>query len=436
MKLDRRQLLAGLAASAGGAALAQPLPSNPDVVVVGAGSAGLAAALRLRALGRSVVVLEAMNRVGGRAWTDTETFGVPFDQGCAWIHAADRNPYTAYARAQGFTLQAHDYDLERVWYGSGRSPLNAASVNAAEAAMVDAIGKLKGDRPASLAVQARTPVEQAAATYLGPMDFAVDLDELSSADYSAADDLDPNFLVREGYGSVVARLGREVPVRLSTPARRIRWGGRGVTVETDAGALQARAVLVTASTGALQAETVRFDPPLPVAKQTAIHDVPMGMLVKIPLLVPRERFGVAPFTDVMLERYGKRDIYFLSFPFDYDLVVGFAGGDFGWELSAAGETAAVDFAKEALADIFGSTAPGKVARGAMTRWASNPWTRGAYAAAAPGRFAARAVLAEPVAERVFFAGEALAGPLVQTCGGAYLSGQRTADAVHAALSRT
>jgi monoamine oxidase len=227
-----------------------------------------------------------------------------------------------------------------------------------------------------------------------------------------------------------------VPVRLSTPVRRVRYGGRGgVTVETDAGSIQARAVVVTASTGALAAGTIRFDPPLPQAKQQAIADVPMGMLVKIPLMIPRERFGVAPFTDLLLERYGRRDIYFLSFPFNSDLMIGFVGGDFGWEMSAAGEEAAVDYAKEALADLFGSSAPAKVAKGAMTQWASNPWTRGAYAAATPGRFTARAELARPVANRLYFAGEALAGPLVQTCGGAYLSGERTANALHRTLAR-
>ena len=434
----RRHFLGSLASLAGAAALArsQVFPSSPDVVVIGAGSAGLAAARRLQALGRSVIVVEAMNRVGGRAWTESDTFGAPFDQGCAWVHKANANPYTAFARAQGFTLQPHEYDLERVWYGNERIiALEAAAVNAEEDRMVEAIAALKGDRAASLAVRPLTPVEQAAATYLGPMDFAVDLDELSSADYGAADDLEPNFLVREGFGSVVERLAAVVPVRLSTPARRVRYGGRGVTVETDAGTIEARAAVVTASTGALAAGTVRFDPPLPETKQKAIADVPMGMLVKIPLMIPRERFGVAPFTDLLLERYGQRDIYFLSFPFNYDLMIGFVGGDFGWEMSAAGEEAAVAYAKEALADLFGSSAPGKVTKGAMTKWASNPWTRGAYAAAAPGRFAARAELARPVADRLFFAGEALAGPLVQTCGGAYLSGERTADAVHAALRR-
>jgi choline dehydrogenase-like flavoprotein len=91
-----------------------------DVVVVGAGSAGLAAAKTLRAAGLSFTVLEAMNRVGGRAWTSTEHFGIPFDIGCAWIHAADRNPYFAEAEAAGWTLHHHDMNVDHLYYGKGR----------------------------------------------------------------------------------------------------------------------------------------------------------------------------------------------------------------------------------------------------------------------------------------------------------------------------
>jgi len=440
MRTSRREFLWGLSSAGAYGALAgcgaAPLPSNPDVVVIGAGSAGIAAAKTLQQFGRSVVVLEAMDRIGGRAWTDSDTFGVPFDQGCAWLHKADTNPYADYARANGFTLQAHEYDLEGVWFGKRRgTPSEVARVNAVEEAQSEAITAAEGDIAASLAVPVATPVDEAAADYLGALDMAVDLDELSTHDYANADDLEPNFLCRQGFGSIVARRGQDLPVRLSTPARRLRWDGPGVQVETEAGTLRAKAVIVTASTGALASGALRFTPDLPTAKADAIADVPMGMLMKIPLLIRGgERFGLKPFTDLLVEQRGRRDLYFLSFPFDTNLMVGFAGGDFGWDLSAAGEGAAVDYATQVLGDMFGSDAPKKVEKGAMTRWASNPWTRGAYAAASPGRYAARAELARPLAERVFFAGEALAGGLIQTCGGAFLSGQATAQAVHRSIA--
>lgn len=420
MRLTRRALLAGL----GGTALAAPAHGGePEVVVIGAGAAGLAAAATLQAAGRRVVVLEAMDRIGGRAFTDTRTFGVPFDVGCAWLHAADRNPWTAYARAHGFDLRPHEYDLEQVWLGP--RPADAAVVNAAEAAMSEAISAAPSDVAASLVADVSTPVGEAAGDYLGALDMAVDLDELSTFDYAAAEDLSPNLLCAEGFGAIVAHRGRGLPVRLSTPVRAVRWDGPGVTVVTDRGDLRARAAVVTVSTGVLAGGGLRFTPDLPLAHQQAIADLPMGMLAKIPLLMNR-RLGPGPFIDLLLARRGRRDLYVLCHPFDSDLMIGFVGGDLGWELSAAGEAAAVDFAVQGLVEMFGSAARGAVVRGGLTPWASNPWTRGAYAAASPGRFAARAALAEPVGDRLFFAGEALAGGLIQTCGGAWLSGRAAA----------
>lgn len=425
MMLTRRAALLGLAGAATlGAARGS---GDPDVVVVGAGSAGIAAAHTARAAGLNVLVLEAMNRIGGRAFTDTTTFGAPFDVGCAWLHKADDNPWTDYARANGFRLQAHEYDLEQVYLGS-RS-IDAALVNAAEEAMSEAISEAPADVPASLFADVSTPVGEAAGDYLGALDMAVDLDELSTFDYAHADDLSPNFLCAEGFGSIVAHRGRSVPVRLNTPVRAIRWDGPGATVETDAGSIRTRAVIVTASTGVLASGAIRFTPDLPVPTQEAIFDIPMGMLAKIPLLIRDQRFGLESFTDVLLARRGRRDLYFLSFPFDTDLMVGFVGGDLGWELSTAGEDAAVDFATQGLVEMFGSDAASAVVKGGLTRWASNPWTRGAYAAVTPGRHGAREALARPVGDRIFFAGEALAGGLVQTCGGAFRSGEAAAQAV-------
>ena len=421
MRLTRRALLAGFGGTALGAAPARG--GEPEVVVIGAGAAGLAAAVTLQALGRRVLVLEAMDRIGGRAFTDTRTFGVPFDVGCAWLHKADRNPWTDHARAHGFDLRPHEYNLEQVYLGP--QPVDAALVNAAEEEMSEAISAAAVDGPASLVADLSTPVGEAAGDYLGALDMAVDLDELSTFDYAAAEDLSPNLLCAEGFGAVVAHRGRGLPVRLSTPVRRVRWDGPGVTVVTDRGDLRARAVVITVSTGVLAGGGLRFTPDLPLGRQQAIADLPMGMLAKIPLLMNR-RLGPGPFTDLMLARRGRRDLYFLCHPFDSDLMIGFVGGDLGWELSAAGEAAAVDFAVQGLVEMFGSRARDAVARGGLTPWASNPWTRGAYAAAAPGRFAARAALAEPVGDRLFFAGEALAGGLVQTCGGAWLSGQAAA----------
>jgi monoamine oxidase len=179
---------------------------------------------------------------------------------------------------------------------------------------------------------------------------------------------------------------------------------------------------------------IEFEPELPPPYQQAFFDLPMGMLTKIPLEFPARAFGLKPFEDILIERPARHDIYFLACPFDLDLMVGFVGGDFAWELSVAGELAARDFAVDRLAGILGNAVREKVGRSMMTNWGAEPHVRGAYAAARPGKAMARDVLSQPVEDRIWFAGEALGGPLIQTCGGARLSGHDAARRI--ALART
>ena len=401
-----------------------------DVAIVGAGSAGLGAAKIARESGLDFVVLEAMDRIGGRAFTSSEHFGVPFDIGCAWLHAADRNPYYPEAQHAGWTLQYHQMDVDHLYYNTRRaSTEEMAAMKAAEAELYELLEKWDAEEDRLSALIAKGHATRAAATFSGPMDFGKDDDEISIDDFKTAADLEPNYFTREGFGALVARFGADVPVELSTPVRTIRWDGPGVELVTDRGTVKARAVIVTASPAVLAFEEISFFPELPLEHREAIFDLPMGMLTKIPIEIRRERFGLKPFDDLLIERHARHDIYFLCFPFDLDLMVGFVGGDFAWEMSAAGEAAGVDFVTDRLVSIFGSDVKKYAGRGMMTNWGGERFVRGAYAAARPGKAAARTTLGQPVGDRIFFAGEALAGPLMQTCAGARLSGEATARAV-------
>lgn len=407
-----------------------------DVVIIGAGSAGLSAAKVLRNAGLNFRLLEAMDRIGGRAWTSDAHFGVPFDIGCAWLHAADRNPYFPEAQAAGWTLHHHDMNIDHLYYRRRKaSEAEEAQVKAADAALAALLESHSGDDDRLGALLAKGRSSRAAATFSGPMDFGSDEDEISITDFKAAADLDPNYFTREGYGALVARFGADVPVELSTPVRRIRWDGPGVACETDHGTLRARAAIVTASPAVLAFEEIAFLPALPDAHMTAFFDLPMGMLTKLPLEIRGSRLGLKPFDDLLVERVARHDIYFLCFPFDLDLMVGFIGGDFAWEMSSAGEAAGIDFAVDRLCELFGNDSRKHVGRAMMTNWGAERYVRGAYAAARPGRAEARSILAQPVANRIYFAGEHLAGPLIQTCGGARLSGEQVARQVVAQLQR-
>src|SRR5438105_15822155 len=106
MTMTRRGFLSASAAFAATPAIrarawAAPLPREADIVVIGAGAAGIAAARRIQAANRKVIVVEAAGQVGGRCLTDTATFGVPFDRGARWMHHPDTNPMIRLARNAG-----------------------------------------------------------------------------------------------------------------------------------------------------------------------------------------------------------------------------------------------------------------------------------------------------------------------------------------------
>ncbi|MEM0944227.1 MAG: FAD-dependent oxidoreductase, partial [Pseudomonadota bacterium] len=117
----RRAVLAAMIAGAAAPRARASLPSDPDVVVIGAGAAGLAAARTLMAEGKSVVILEAADRVGGRAYTESDRLGVPFDHGCAWLQGPDKLPLTELARARGYTLLDHDDAVDALYVGDRRA---------------------------------------------------------------------------------------------------------------------------------------------------------------------------------------------------------------------------------------------------------------------------------------------------------------------------
>ncbi|MEM7058817.1 MAG: NAD(P)/FAD-dependent oxidoreductase [Pseudomonadota bacterium] len=416
---------------------ATALPTNPDVVVIGAGAAGIAVAKRLIAEGKSVAVIEAADRIGGRAYTERDTFGVPYDHGCAWVQGPADLPWIGIAKDQGFKLVNHDYPDFPLYIGTKRA--NGAQVRKFDrtwARYQAALGNSDADVSAASVVPSDSPYAAECATWIGPMDHGVDLTELSTGDFNSYGDYDVNYLVREGYGTLVALHGQDLPIKLNTPAKAVDFSGPGVKVETPDGTISAKACVVTVSVGVLAAGGIKFTPGLSAEKEQAIADVPMGLLTKIGLQFDGNRFGLAKngfLTYAIPNELPAEVCYFLTYPTGAPYVVGFVGGAFGWELSRAGEKAAVDFALNEFAKTMGEDVRRHFVKGHMTDWATNPLTLGAYSAAKPGKHASREVLSAPIANKVFFAGEATSKEYIALCSGAHINGHRVAGHVVEAL---
>lgn len=425
--------------------------TETDIVIIGAGLAGLGAARAVRNSGRRAVVLEASNRVGGRAWTDHPAAlgGVWFDMGAVWFHDAERNPLVPIARAAGDTLlRSDEIRKERTFIG------NRVTTGAELAAYADAWPRYEAETDSLIAargdvslaeVTRQLPDDPWAATieaWEGPVICAVDAERFSALDWRRNALGGSNLVPDGGIGAFVQRrLTAGLDIRLNTPVTRVRWGGPAgqVTVETPSGSITAGACIVTVSTGVLASGTLVFDPVLPARVVEAVQALPMGLAMKVALRATgpdRLDLSLHCSVDRILERQGEPLMPFQCWPFGRDYVQGWIGGSIAWDLAKAGEAAAVDFALSYLRRAFGGRVDGLFAGGAslITRWDADPWVRGAYCYAVPGSALARDVLAEPIADgHLMFAGEACHVPFAGTVAGAWLSGQTAARAALAAV---
>lgn len=401
-----------------------------DAAIVGAGAAGLAAAKQFARAGRSFVVLEARSRIGGRAFTDG-SLGAPFDAGAQYIHWAERNPWKPIADRMGATLDDDEWGKPPLVFDRGTRLSEAERLRRRSAFgrinAVLAVGA-KPDRSFADAVSGGPEEVAAAAAAITRLSLGEEPERVSLADYEqlwAGDD----YLVRDGYGALVARYGADVPVRLDTPATSIRWDGPGVEIETTRGVVRAGAALVTAPLGVLKHEAIRFTPGLPAETLAALDGLSMGAYTKIALKVDRARLGPIEAADWIDIGEGGAMTSFEFWPFGRDLAIAYLGGDHARGLCEAGEGAAIDFAVERLASMTGGRVREAVTGGRLAAWWTDPHARGSYSIVAPGRLASREALRAPVGERLWFAGEATAGGGAMTVGGATLEGERAAQAI-------
>lgn len=427
--ISRRGVVAGLGLGLAAPAIARAArPVDTDVVVIGAGAAGLAAARSLRRAGRRVIVLEARRRIGGRAYTDRTALGAPFDRGAHWLHSAEDNPFLAEARRLGRRTWVSGEDGIAI-YRQGR-PLTDGDERLERAiAQLERRAGLRGllgqDFPLSAA--AGDEMQQAAAAFAA-FTMATDSNRLSAQDYGALAGGEDE-VVEGGYGRLLADLYAEVPVRTGQTVRRIDWRQRDrVTISGEFGALEARRVVITIPPPVLAAGAVAFDPPLPPQRQAALAALEGGRFVKVGLRLDGATPQAPEFAfDLDAALGGRTSALYLERRSPVATVI--FSGSHARELSAAGAQALTDAARQVLAAVRGAQALRQVQATTVADWSADPLARGAYTVARIGEADARERYAEPLAGRLFFAGDSAASPYAITVMGARRSGEAAAAAI-------
>ena len=414
-----------------------------DVIIIGAGSAGLSAAKELTKRGISFVVVEASHRIGGRAYSEEIAPDVWFDLGCAYLdtgsdaknHIDESNPFIDFAKSQGAIIEEYHYDAH---YNYNGKLLDDNEMKARERYYKECEEAIRSsvDGGDDCAINEIIDLENPYATpYIDMMAVTVpkDLDEASAADFFHGVEEYISFNTLRGYGNLVAQWGSDVKVSLNTQVESIDWSEKDVLVKTVKGSMRARCLISTVSNGILAAQHIHFKPRLPDWKMEAIQGVPMGAENKIGVHFTKDVFG--PGASGYYQSWSSKahgayiDVNLMS----TNVVSVFIGGRFSIWMEQQGQRAAHEFAVDRIADIFGNDIRQSVGRSIVTAWATDPWTLGSYASALPGQFHQRESLPLAIDNKLFFAGEATARAH-GTCHGAYWSGVRAAREVSKVLN--
>ena len=413
-KIKRRSLIKAAAATLALPRIAfSQTPTNPDVVIVGAGIAGIQAARTLHKKGISYIVVEADNRIGGRVHTHNDIFGIPFDMHAHWMTSPAENPLIKYGKNNGFDVYKDpresksfignreatkkEYnDLDKTYaLFSKKIEASAGTVAGADDNVRTALGEDFFKLPWGYTVSSN----------YGPWGMAQ-----NSKDYSAKDWWNSigggQHFCREGYGTLVAHYGRDVPVALNTGVTEIDWQGDGVKVTTTAGTIKAKAVILTVSVGVLAKSRIKFKPELPVEKREAIDGIDMGVMNHIGLQFTEDIFGFGPDVYVDQQQQDENGVGYMSNMSGTNVVYAYVGGDQARALENQDMSTAVNYGMDGMKSMLGNKIEKQFIKGFATATGKIPLYEGSYSTAKPGKQPMRSVLRRTLADKLFFSGEA------------------------------
>jgi monoamine oxidase len=398
-----------------------------NVLIIGAGAAGLAAARRLHESGVDALVLEARGRAGGRAYTlHTSDGAFPIELGAEFIHGSATETMALLRESGEGTSEMSD-EPEHVWDATQRI-LESVDLNGPDSS-VETYLQHADPRDAA---QARMLIEGFDAAILA------DASVIAIAKEWRGSGNDTHARPRNGYGALMRYLEERVQDRLwlNAPVRELRWSRDGVEASgTRAGApvaVRAKCAIVTLPIGVLREDAVKFSPQLPAQKRSAIEAIGMGPVVKV-VLEFRSVFWDAAFLQTR-----PRAVFptvWSRMPERSPVLVAWAGGDAAHRLMAASPDPVQSAIAECEALFPSVDVRAQLVAAHCHDWQRDAYARGAYSYLRVNGNGARGTLAQPVDDVLFFAGEAACEDDAGTVAGALESGYRAAGQVLAATRR-
>ena len=423
--------------------------SAEHIIVIGSGIAGLAAARTLQDAGHRVTIIEARDRIGGRIWTSQLWPNKPLDLGASWIHGVNGNPISSLAETIGAETIPTNYDSAVLYDADGTlvSGRRWAMIESESNAIISAanqanLGNGSDDYTLQAAIEATTDWDslsvhkrQQITYYLNTLiehEFAADMAELSGKNWDDSDAFcGGDVIFPQGYAQISTFLAQGLNIQLSQTVQQIEYNNQGVVITTSKEQIEGDRAVVTLPLGVLKQNFVVFSPRLPDDKQDAIETLGMGLLNKTYLQFSEPFWPQEPqfLEHISVEKGEWAEWFNISHFTDAPILLGFNAGTYGRWLESLQDEEVVAEATAVLRTIYGSSIP-EPTGWQITRWATDPFAFGSYSFNAVGAsWKTREQLAQPVADRLFFAGEATSVEYPSTVHGAYLSGIREAERI-------
>jgi monoamine oxidase len=412
-----------------------------DVVVIGAGMAGVTAARDCARAGLDVVVVEAQDRIGGRMFTARDFCDYPVEQGAEFVHTAEADTWPEIEDAgletvrcdpaSGFVLSVGGVQSPKLFKDPSLVRLgdllqDIVDYDGPDRTVAELLAARQLDGPA------RTLADQMLT--LHPLGDQDQLSMIGLRDDRVVDlERGCDWRLVDGYDSLPRHLAAGLDVRLGFAVSEVQWGPDQVTVRASTGeAVTARAGVCTLPVGVLKAHTVRFDPDLPASKWRALDGLEMGAVLKI-LYRFRERFW--PHDLTMLSCDGPIRLYWTPLYGRGDdvtpVLTAYVGGYRARALSAMTEDEAAAAGLADLDRLYPDIRPSRIVEGwRRVDWCTNPNTRGGYSFVRYGGAGSRAALATSDTGALFWAGDATSTTTIAAVvHAAYASGRRAASEV-------